>query len=201
MAKRIFLFLLVSCLSSCVSTALTGAQLVYERHKINKILKNYSVKANADTILTEENKLHRETRLSSTSFNHDLLLVGQVPSSSEKIRLGLRMKRVPGVRRFFNELEIKPKVDLAQMAQDSWITAKIRLGILVNHQINPKAFKVVTEDSVVYVLGDVKKEQSLQVIEIARHIKGVRKVVRIFQYYRYLATQQVASGVRLVKAS
>jgi osmotically-inducible protein OsmY len=194
--QSLFLLCVVLCLGGCMSAVMTGAQLVYDRHEITKDFKNYSVKANADKVLARELKDRRDLNLSVASFNHDLLLVGQVASAQDKERIAKKLLDVPGRRRVFNELEIKPKVSLVQTMKDSWLTAKIRASILANSDINPNDFKVVTEDDVVYVLGDVRKKQGEHVVEIARHTSGVKKVVRIFRYYAY-QTRALNEGTTL----
>jgi osmotically-inducible protein OsmY len=42
--------------------------------------------------------------------------------------------------------------------------------------------KVVTEDSVVYLLGLVNQEEARSAVDIARSTSGVRKVVKVFEY-------------------
>jgi len=41
---------------------------------------------------------------------------------------------------------------------------------------------VVTENSVVYLMGLVKREEANDATEIARTTSGVQKVVRVFEY-------------------
>jgi osmotically-inducible protein OsmY len=42
--------------------------------------------------------------------------------------------------------------------------------------------KVVTENSVVYLLGIVNKTEADAAVEIARNTDGVSKVVKVFEY-------------------
>ena len=41
---------------------------------------------------------------------------------------------------------------------------------------------VVTENAVVYLLGIATPEQATLAVEVARQVKGVHKVVKVFQY-------------------
>ena len=68
--------------------------------------------------------------------------------------------------------------------KDSLITAKIRSQIVADSEINPRAFKVVTSDGVVYLMGDVIPTQADWVVEIARNTAGVLTVVKLFKYYQ-----------------
>ena len=49
-------------------------------------------------------------------------------------------------------------------------------------KFSPVHVKVVTENSVVYLLGLVKKQEANDATEIARTTSGVRRVVRVFEY-------------------
>jgi osmotically-inducible protein OsmY len=42
--------------------------------------------------------------------------------------------------------------------------------------------KVVTENSIVYLMGLVKKQEANDATEIARTTSGVQKVVRVFEF-------------------
>ncbi len=71
--------------------------------------------------------------------------------------------------------------------QDAWITAKIRSQVVADASIEPRQFKVVTADRIVYLMGDVMPEQGARVIHVARYTEGVRRVVKLFNYYRLSA--------------
>lgn len=185
------LLFIVALLSSCMNAAVTGAQLVYDRHDIYKDVGNFVVKVKADSVLAKARQHRRDIKLAVASFNHDLLLVGQVPTEEDKERIGHALLTVPGHRRVFNQLEIKPPIGLTQKLKDTWITTKIKAAIIANSDIDPEDFKVVTEDDIVYLLGDVKKEESEKVVHIARHTAGVRYVVRMFRYYTYKKLERV----------
>ena len=81
-----------------------------------------------------------------------------------------RLAKVKGYRRLFNQVGISPSA--SNSVQDSWITTKIRSQIFADGSIDPNAFKVVTSDKVVYLMGDVHREQAGKVINIARHTDG-----------------------------
>jgi osmotically-inducible protein OsmY len=163
----------------------TGAQLVYDRHDIAKDLNNHNVQAEASRRLFKGPYKFNQSNISASSFNHDLILLGQVPSKEVKDQVEMLVKGTPGVRRVFNELEIRPKISLAKRLHDTWVTTKIRTLILADSKIDPKVFKIITEDGVVYVLGDVRKDQAKRVVELVRNTAGVRRVVRVLRYYSF----------------
>ena len=50
------------------------------------------------------------------------------------------------------------------------------------NRFNVLSIKVVTEASVVYLLGIVTEQEAADAVEIARTTGGVRKVVKVFEY-------------------
>ena len=70
------------------------------------------------------------------------------------------------------------------MAHDAYLTAKVKLELLNISlpSFDPTRVKVVTELNVVYLMGLVTQEEAAAVVEKARYIKGVERVVKIFEY-------------------
>ncbi len=182
--KGCFLLLMVVSLSGCLGHAVTGMQLVYDRHNVFKKVNDFNIAAATNRALYKDHAF-RTSHIDVTVFNRDVLLAGQTPTASLREEAYARAKKIPKVRRVYNELQVEPPISSAQTVNDSLITAHIRAQIVADDDIDPNQFKVVTENGVVYLLGDVKREQANLVVNIARHTGGVRKVIRAFRYYTY----------------
>lgn len=185
--RYVFIVSLCALLSACLNSALTGAQLVYDRHAIEKQLTDQRIISMANRVIRKHKGLFSDSRLSVASFNADLVVFGQVANKELKTKVSQLLATVPGVRRLFNELTVRPPITVSESMFDSWITAKIRASILLDSQIDPRQFKVVTEDKVVYLIGDVTKAQGERLVNIAKSTDGVSKVIRVFRYYRYVS--------------
>ena len=117
-----------------------------------------------------------------TSFNHGVLLTGEVPDQkakedSEKIAQG-----VGNVRVVTNDLQVGAASSFGARASDSTITGKVKARFLDAGKFSPVHVKVVTEASVVYLLGIVTEAEGGAAAELARTTGGVRKVVKVFDY-------------------
>jgi osmotically-inducible protein OsmY len=184
--QGLFILLFVSQLTSCiVSSAFTGAKLFYDRHNVYHKMRDHKLALIAKNLLAKDSQLAK-SRIDVTTFNGDLLIAGQVPTLALKEKAQKQVGQIIGVRRFFNQLTVGPDISVGKKIKDTFITAKIRAKIIGNDNVNPHAFKVVTENGIVYLMGDVKKEQAQHVVAIARHTQGVKKVVRAFRYFNYL---------------
>jgi osmotically-inducible protein OsmY len=165
-----------------VSGVWTGVMLVYDRHNLYKKMDDYQLGAQANRLLFSDEYLRCEgCAIDLAVFHRDLLLTGHVPTRVLREEANARLLNLSGVRKKYNQLAIRSIAN--HTLQDSWITAKIRSQVLADAEINPRQFKVVTADGIVYLMGDVMPEQGVRVIQIARQTDGVIRVVKLFNYY------------------
>lgn len=178
------IFLLCYSLSGCIGGLWTGATLVYDRHNVYRKLNDYNLAAEVNKALYSDKLLKSPLCvLDFAVFNGDILITGHLPSQALLNEVNLRLKNVRGYQRLYNQIRISqsPSGNL----YDAWITAKIRSEIFADDSIDPNAFKVITVDQVVYIMGEVKLDEAKKVIQIARYTDGVKKVVKILRYYTY----------------
>lgn len=178
-------FIMVSVLlSGCVGSLWTGASMIYDRHNIYKKIGDYRVLMDVTEALYCDKKLKCDfCSIDITVFNGDVLIAGHLPNEEILSEANLRLSQVKGYRRLFNQLRLNKQA--IHLMQDTWITTKIRSQIFADDHIDPKAFKVVTVDGIVYLLGDVKPDQAEKVTRIARHTTGVDGVVKMMKYFTY----------------
>lgn len=169
-------------LPGCIGQIWTGVSLVYDRHNVYKQVNDFRLDAAIGRALYKDQQFKgKKCSLDYAVLNGDVLLVGYLPNDELRQELKNRVEKVQGVRRYF--LEIGVGVPNDNGLEDDWITAKVRSKIFADSSINPKAFKVVTYDRVVYLMGDVFPEQANRVIHYARNCTGVKRVVKLFKYY------------------
>ncbi|WP_028381459.1 BON domain-containing protein [Legionella cherrii] len=178
------LLIFVLCLSGCIGSLWTGATMVYDRHDVYKKLDDYNLFLKVNNAITVDNAFKNNSCVIDIAiFNGDVLVAGHVPTAEMLAELQRRLATVKGYRRLFNQVRVSSSGPNSM--QDSWITAKIRSQIFADGSIDPNAFKVVTSDRVVYLMGDVHQEQAEKVINMARQTSDVARVVKILKYYTY----------------
>lgn len=181
---RILIVLTFMCLFGCMGSLWTGATMIYDRHDVYKKLDDYHLFIIVNNALTIDKSFKNcNCLLDITVFNGDILVAGHLPNNEMLLILGQRLSKVKGYRGLFNEVRVSDTP--ANSLQDSWITTKIRSQIFADDSIDPNAFKVITTDGVVYLMGDVRLEQAATVINIARHTLGVVRVVKVLKYLVY----------------
>jgi osmotically-inducible protein OsmY len=110
-----------------------------------------------------------------------VLLTGEVPSLQDKQAVEDMVKKIQNVDSVVNELGVRNSPSLSERSSDLLITGRLKAAILDARDLQSNAFKVVTENNTVYLMGRVTQRESDRVTEIARGISGVKRVVRVFE--------------------
>ncbi|KTD62434.1 hemolysin, lipoprotein [Legionella shakespearei DSM 23087] len=182
--QALLVVLLAYGLSACVGSLWTGASLVYDRHDVYKKLNDYHLLVQVNDVLAVNRTFNQSSCvLDIAVFNGDILIAGHVPDDTLFDELRNRLAKLRGYRRLFNEVKVKAVP--SNNMQDTWITTQIRSRIFADASIDPNAFKVITSDRIVYLMGDVKPDEAEKVVTMARYTKGVDKVVKVMKYFTY----------------
>jgi len=70
---------------------------------------------------------------------------------------------------------------MSTRSNDTVITSKVKAAFLDASDLQSAAFKVVTERSIVYLMGRVTEREASRATDVARKVGGVAKVVRVFE--------------------
>lgn len=126
----------------------------------------------------------RASNIQVVGFNRVVLLVGEVPDMNLKTQAARVAQQTPDVRRVYNELSVGFPTSMQQRTKDSMITSTVRSKLLTKKGLESGSIRIVTENSVVYLMGIVTEEQALMAVEVTRRVPDVAKVVKVFQYIR-----------------
>lgn len=123
-----------------------------------------------------------EVHLNVTSYNGIVLLTGEAPSTIIQDEITKIAKSTERVRIVQNEMVIGPVTDLGARTNDTYITSKVKTRLLEDEKVKAIYIKVVTERSVVYLMGIVTREEGDQAAQVAATTAGVARVVKVFEY-------------------
>lgn len=125
-----------------------------------------------------------ESHIVAVVYNGEMLLIGQVPTEKDKLQAGMVAKKVRGIKKVFNELEIRPNTSYLTRSSDAWLTSKIKGKMVAEKDFPSGKVKVITENSIVYLMGIVHRSVADKAIAIARSTDGVQKVITAFDYLK-----------------
>ncbi len=124
-----------------------------------------------------------KVHINVTSYNRNLLLTGEAPDAATKAEIENIVREIPNVRGVVNEIQIAGVSSYTSRGSDSYLTSKVKARFVDNGgSFSANQVKVVTEASVVYLLGLVTRKEAEAAVEIARTTGGEQKVVRVFEY-------------------
>ena len=184
-ARIIFLAgLLQGCAAALVAGAATGAAVATDRRTSGKMIDDQTLELKAQKMIAEDPKLKDAVRANVTSMNGIVLLTGEAATTSLRDRALSKIRTVQGVRRINNHIRIAaPAGPLTKSrTNDKWITSKIKGKQTTTKGVGPTHVKVVTSNSVVYLMGLVKRSEADVATKLARETKGVTRVVKLFEY-------------------
>ena len=120
--------------------------------------------------------------LNVTSYDGKVLLTGEVPTAAIRDEIGQIATSTEYVRGVNNELVVGPETEFGARTQDTYITTKVKTRLIEAGRFDANNVKVVTERSVVYLLGLVSREEGDAAAEIAASTTDVARVVKLFEY-------------------
>jgi len=150
-----------------------------------QIFEDENIEIKATVNIHAENEAYHDSRLVVVSYNGYLLLAGQVNDQVLKNEATKVVRKIQGVRRIYNELEIGPPSSAITRTSDAWITSKIKTSLLVSSDEQATRIKVVTENGVVYLMGLVSQDEAERIANKAANVSGVKRVVRLFETVDY----------------
>lgn len=124
-----------------------------------------------------------DANISVVSYNGVVLLVGQLSTEGERDRVTQIARDVKGVRQVHNQISISGAISTLVGANDAYLSAKVRSRFAISDSdYDFSNIKVVTENSVVYLMGIVTRSQADVAVDIARQTGGVQRIVKVFEY-------------------
>ena len=121
------------------------------------------------------------SHLNFTAFNARLLISGETNSAEAKAAIGEAVEKLDNVKQVYNEVAVAPVSPLGNRSNDSYITSKLKARLVDSNQLSANHIKVVTENTVAYLMGIVTEREAKVAVQIARTTDGVRKVVNIME--------------------
>jgi osmotically-inducible protein OsmY len=117
-----------------------------------------------------------------TAYNRYVLLTGEVPDEAARSEIEKIARSVTNVLGVTNDLQVAGISSTTSRSNDTFLTTNVKTRFLNSNKFNGIHVKVVTEASVVYLLGVVTEQEAADAVELARTTSGVRKVVKMFEY-------------------
>lgn len=171
---------LPGCAPVVAGGAAAGGLMAADRRTSGAYVEDQGIEIKAESRISE--KLGDKIHVNVTSFNRNVLITGEAIDENTKQAAESIVKNIENVRSVTNDLIIAGASSMSSRSNDSYITSKVKTRMVTENRFPANYVKVVTENSTVYLMGMVTRQEADDAVEIARGTDGVQKVVKVFEY-------------------
>lgn len=180
-------FITVVMLSGCVTALVAGVvittvDILHDRRTAGEYIDDAAIELTARNVSRTNKEIRKQAHIKSQSWNGILLVTGEVEHEQVKQILLPKLSAIQGVRQVVDETTIIGKSRLLTRANDSWIATRVKSLLVLKTGLTANRIKIVTTRRSVYLMGIVTQEEAEKATELARTVKGVARVVKVFEY-------------------
>lgn len=177
-------FSLQGCLLGLVGVGGGVAKIATDPRTTGSQVDDISLYTQVNAKLNDENlkTFFKNSRINASSYNGKILLVGQAATQEQIDKANELANQVEGVEAVYNQVRIGETIGFGTISDDTWITSKVKSGLIGNSDTKARNIKVVTENGEVFLLGLVTRAEAQAAGETASKVSGVKQVNNIFTY-------------------
>jgi osmotically-inducible protein OsmY len=181
MKKILLIIFLAFFLQACATT--TTPFKNGDNRTVQMITSDQRIVTTANEMLSANQDLSTKAHIVVASYNGVVLLAGQTPTADLRTQAVAAVQKVPNIRRIFNEITVGKPTSMMQRSKDAGLTTAVKARMITTSGFNSSQVKVVTENAIVYLMGLTTPNQADMAGKIARSTNGVKRVVRLIEYY------------------
>lgn len=174
--------ILNGCIAAVVGVGAGTAKVATDPRTMGTQVDDTTLDSRISIKFKNESDYFKGSRIVASAYDGSVLLIGQAKSQSIINRAVELTTSVEGVNKVYNQIRIGSIVSAATMADDAWITTKVKSSLIADSQTKARDIKVITEDGQVFLIGIVSKNDGQVAAELASKVSGVKLVTTIFTY-------------------
>lgn len=174
---------LSGCATVAIATvAIATVDIIHDRRTVGEYIDDSAIEIAFTKHALRSKQSRYEAHINGTSWNGILLMTGEVRSEKIKQDYVAYANKIQGVRQVVDETTIAGKKGFLSRSNDTWITTKVKTNLITRMGVKANRIKVVTEARHVYLMGIVTQKEADSATSVARSIRGVARVVKVFEY-------------------
>jgi osmotically-inducible protein OsmY len=181
--------IIISQLTACAALVIGGVaatgMALHDRRSVGTVVDDNVLEVRVRDALYRHEQFNDEVRIKINAYNGWVLLAGEAVSDERVALAGKAAGEVDGIRRLFNELAPVERTGPGQSSSDRWISTRVNGSLARIRDIpgfDTTRVQVTTARGTVYLMGAVSREEANAVVERARTVRGVERVVTLFEY-------------------
>jgi len=176
------LLFLSGCAAVLVGGAAGGARVASDARTTGSFVEDQAIEMKAGSALGREASLAQGTRINVYSFNQQVLLTGQAHSEADHARVLELVRGIEKVRLVRDYITVGPASGLGQRSRDTLLEGQVRAALIALEDFDFTRVRIVCERGVAYLMGLVDQRTGQRAAEAASRVKGVSRVVVLFEY-------------------
>jgi osmotically-inducible protein OsmY len=177
---------LVSQISACVTAAAVGAAGTAavsnsDRRTLGTQIDDKTITARVSTAINKVANVDDDADISVHVYNSQVLLTGQARTQVISEDASLAAQTVAQVTKVHNQIRIGEPISTSSTVNDIWLSTKIRTIMTTDSRVPMLKLDLIVEDSEVFIMGQLTKEEATATVELVRNVDGVTKVIRVME--------------------
>lgn len=188
-ARPLMLCLTLVCTSAllqgCVPLLIGGAAattgiIVADRRTVGQQVEDKSIEIKVANEI--RSKFGDSLRVTTTSYQGVVLLTGDSLGNDRKTDITEIARQTASVKSVSNQVNVvKETASFGELSNDTWITSKVMTTLATTNEVPSRTIIVVTDRSVVYLMGLVTQREGDLAATAAAQVSGVKRVDKLFQ--------------------
>jgi osmotically-inducible protein OsmY len=171
----------LTILQGCIAAAVVGgaeaARTVAQERSVGDRIDDNGIALRINDAFLQKDVDNLYTDISTTIFEGRVMLTGSVATEELRGKAEQLVWPIPGVVEVINEVQVAPN-SLAGYSKDVYLANAVRSKLLLTKRIKSSNFATSAVNGEIYILGVAQNEEERSnVVEVARRINGVKKVV------------------------
>jgi osmotically-inducible protein OsmY len=171
LARLACLTLCLATLSGCAAVVVGGAAVVAtDRRTTGTVLDDQTLEIKVVDRIHSAPEIDEKDHIKVEVYESVALLLGEVQSESNRRLAGARASEVEFIDRVVNELVIGESATAGQRLDNTWLTTKVNTALVKGNPVHG------------FDASRVSRAEGDAAAEVARNVRGVEKVVKVFNY-------------------
>jgi len=184
--KLLVLGILFTQVSGCVSVVAVGAAGTAavsssDRRTLGTQIDDKTMTARVSTAINKIADVEQNADISVHVYNGQVLLTGQARTQALIEQATTATEGVEEVAKIHNQIRLGEPIATTSTINDIWLSTKIRTMMTTNRDVPMLKLDLIVENSEVFIMGRLTKEEARATVELVRNIDGVTKVIRVME--------------------
>ena len=180
------LTLSISILSGCAVVAVGAAGTAAtvsagDRRSLGTQIDDKTTQSRVRSAINAIDNIKNDAAISVDVYNGQVLLTGQAPTQSYIDAAEQAASNTQHVIKVHNQIRLGTPIPASSTMNDVWLASKLKTLMVADEAVPFLKLELIVEDSEVFIMGKLTREEASAAVDIARNVKGVTKVVRVME--------------------